>query len=77
MYIKKVISNARIEDIRMIESSPDASYQIHHPNDFVVGGRVFVFSFAKFARDSIADHKHHLHRIEKLEKITLILRSIY
>lgn len=32
----------------MIESNRDTSYQIHHPNDFLVRGRVFAFSHTTY-----------------------------
>lgn len=70
MY-KKVITNAHIEGIRVIESSRDASYQIHHPNDFLVRGRVFVYFRPQGSRDIRLRIKCHLHRIEKSEKIIL------
>lgn len=55
--VHKKVTDVYVESIRVIESSRGASYQIHHPNDFLVCGRMLGFSYVttatKFDRESI------------------------
>jgi len=44
----KKVTGTRIKSIRVVQSSCGVSHQIHHPNDFLVCGRVFGFSYVTF-----------------------------
>lgn len=40
--VHKKVTGKHIESIRVIESSCGALHQIHHSNDFLIRGRMFV-----------------------------------